>query len=132
MSKYHSKSAYYNGIKFPSTLERDRYVFLLLMEKAGVITNLRMQVKYVVLPAITHKETIHLKTKDKIVEKVDQQPIYYTADFVYIKNSTGEEIVEDTKGSKEIVSRDVPLRLKLFYWTFGKKVRIVTKSNEEV
>lgn len=131
-NKYGNKGIVIDGIHFQSTLEGRRYSFLNLMQAASEISDLRRQVRYELIPPIKHKEVVHLKTKDKEVEKTDQLGIYYTADFVYTKTATGETIVEDVKGSKFVMSADAPLRFKLFFWRYGIKVRIVTKPNETI
>ena len=50
MSKYHSQKATYNGITFDSKRERDRYIDLLLLERAGEISELRLQVSFELIP----------------------------------------------------------------------------------
>ena len=84
MSKYHNKKVCYNGSVFDSKKEAQRYSELLLLERAGVITDLRLQVPYELIPA--------QRINGKIVEKSCK----YIADFVYTEN--GNIVVEDTKG----------------------------------
>ena len=78
MNKYHAKKAEYNGIKFDSKHERDRYIELLLMERAKEITDLKTQVRF---PLIA---------KSKYGRE-----IVYVADFTYYKD--GVLVVEDAK-----------------------------------
>jgi hypothetical protein len=78
-NKYHAKPTTVDGIWFPSGLEANRYVELRMLERAGVIQNLRRQVSY--------------KLSIGGIEIGS-----YRADFVYLEN--GKEIVEDTKGFK--------------------------------
>ena len=46
MSKYGNKKVEYNGIKFDSLLERNRYIFLKDQEDKGVIQRLALQPSY--------------------------------------------------------------------------------------
>lgn len=131
-NKYHNKRVKIDGMFFDSTKEGERYKFLKLLERLGEITALKRQVRFELIPKITHEEVVHLKTKDKVVTKTDQLPINYTADFTYTIVKTGEEVVEDVKGRKDLYSADVPLRLKLFYWKYGKRVKIVTKARQDI
>ena len=48
--KYRSQKATYNGITFDSKRERDRYIDLLLLERAGEISELRLQVPFELIP----------------------------------------------------------------------------------
>lgn len=51
MSKYHSKKTEVDGILFDSKKEAQRYQQLKLMEKAGILCDLKRQVKYELIPA---------------------------------------------------------------------------------
>ena len=50
-SKYHAQKTFFNGIWFDSAREADRYSELLLLQRAGKISDLQCQVKYVLIPA---------------------------------------------------------------------------------
>lgn len=78
MNKFHAKKAEFNGITFDSKHERDRYVELMLMQKAGAIQGLKTQVEY------------------PLIDKSQYgRKIVYRADFTYILD--GKLVVEDTK-----------------------------------
>lgn len=77
--KYGNKKDTVNGITFDSKKEAKRYKELLLLQKAGEIGQLRLQVPYELNPGGTHS-------------------LKYLADFVYVDAKTGETIVEDVKG----------------------------------
>jgi hypothetical protein len=100
-SKYHNKKVWYDGIQFDSGKERDYYIYLKKKEQEGEITNLRMQVPFVLIPKVMGKKTVvkHHKRGDKIEEKdyVRQQETKYFADFVYEDSVTGKEEVIDVK-----------------------------------
>ena len=104
MSKYHSKKVVYDGIQFASAFERNRYIDLKLMEKEGIIINLRLQVKYEVIP-----------------KQNGERAANYVADFVY-EDANGETVVEDTKGFS---TRDYILKRKLMLYVHGIKIREV-------
>lgn len=85
MNKYHARKVVIDGITFASGLEGRRYRMLELMERAGEITDLRLQVTY------------NLEVNGIKIGK-------YIADFVYLLN--GVEIIEDAKGRQtEIFKR---------------------------
>lgn len=127
--KYHNKKVEYDGILFDSIKEKDRYIVLKQAERDGLISELTLQPRWVLLPAKKEQYVKHLKTKDKICERTVMLPIHYTADFSYIKD--GELIVEDVKSSPLLLSRDVPLRLKMMKYFHDIDVRLVYKANED-
>lgn len=69
---------------FDSKGEWQRWLFLKEAEKNGQISDLRRQVKYTLIPTQYRTEIVHLKTKDKEVQKVTEREVTYTADFVYL------------------------------------------------
>jgi len=107
MNKYHARKVEYDGIKFDSAFERNRYIQLRKMEEEGKIRNLRMQVKYEIIPKQSGERAAH-----------------YIADFVY-ENDNGV-VVEDTKGFS---TPDYILKRKLMMWVHGIKVQEV-RMNE--
>jgi len=70
--------------RFDSIKEYNRYRELVLLEKAGIISNLQKQVPMVIQEAFIDNDG------------KKQRAIIYKADFIYIKD--GEEVVEDVKG----------------------------------
>ena len=119
-----------NGDKWDSKREMKRWLVLKDAEKSGLITDLRRQVRFELIPAIKRTEIVQLKTKTKEVEKTEQQAITYTADFVYTKD--GKTVVEDIKPSPNTVPKEFMLKAKLFFWKYGFKIRLVYKASEEV
>lgn len=84
-NKYHNEPTDFKGIRFQSKKEARRYQELLLMQRAGQISNLKRQVYYMLKPT---------QRDDK--GKVLFRKMGYKADFVYNK---GEKlVVEDAKG----------------------------------
>ena len=128
-SKFHNEPVTVDGIRFDSKNEARRHAFLKLMEKAGEISNLRYHVKFELIPQITREEIVHLKTKDKVVTRVEQQARHYEADFVYTIVSTGEEVVEDFKGEETDLFR---FKAALFFYLYKKRIKIVKHINEPI
>ena len=79
-SKYKNQKVILNGIKFDSKKEARRYYELKLLERAGIIKELKLQVPYVLIEKSKHGREIK-----------------YLADFTYIEK--GKLIVEDVKSS---------------------------------
>lgn len=78
-NKFGSVKTEVDGITFHSKKEARRYKELKLLEAAGQIANLRLQVSH-----------------DLIVNGI--QVCRYRADFVYTDKRNGREITEDSKG----------------------------------
>lgn len=129
-SKYHNKKVEWQGITFDSKREMQRFLVLKEAEDNGIISDLELQPRWELLPAKKEKYVKHLKTKDKICERTITLPIHYTADFSYIKD--GKLIVEDVKSSPKLLSKDVPLRLKMMKYFHDIDVRLVYKAREEI
>lgn len=96
------------GEVLDSRREARRYQELLLLQRAGEITDLRRQVKYVLIPTQRGKDG-----------RVIERECSYYADFVYCDRS-GAEVVEDAKGFRTEVYR---IKRKLMLQVYG--VRIV-------
>lgn len=118
--KYHNKPVVIDGHRFPSIREANRYRQLRLMERAGAISDLQMQVKYVLIPAQYADVPTGERYKSgpnkgmpKFRRECLEKECSYYADFVYKEN--GVEVAEDTKGfrTKEyIIKRKLLLFLK--------------------
>lgn len=121
--RYNHTKVEADGLKFDSKKEYERYLFLKSEVESGNISNLRTQVTYELIPAVTEEYVEHLKTKDKIKTRTLQRPITWTADFVY--NKGNEEVVEDVKPSKFLLSDRFVIKEKLFFWRYRKKIRLV-------
>ena len=120
------RSNYYNVQKcrvgdevFDSRKEMRRYQELCLLEKAGQISNLRRQVKYVLIPS--QREVIMKNGKPKM-GKVVERGCSYIADFVYTEN--GKEVVEDVKG-KNYRTEKYLLKRKMMLYFHGIRIREV-------
>lgn len=100
-NKYKSKKTIIDGISFDSKFEADRYAQLKLLQRAGEISSLRLQVPYTLIPSF-------VRNGKRI------RAIVYKADFVYINNN-GDEVVEDTKG---YVTKEYALKKKLLLYFY--------------
>lgn len=101
MSKFKANKTILDGIQFDSKREAKRYSELKLLERAGVIQNLRLQVKFELIP-----------------KQQGERACTYIADFVYEEN--GQTVVEDAKGMK---TKDYIIKRKLMLWIHGIKIR---------
>lgn len=112
MSSFGSHNKYYNkatktfdGNVHDSRKEANRWSQLILLEKAGVISDLKRQVKYELIP-----------------KQEGERAVYYVADFEYIEN--GKKVVEDVKGCKEGLAYKVfVIKRKLMLYVHGIKVK---------
>ena len=107
---------------FDSKSEYERYLLLLDMERNGLITDLKRQVTYELLPKQTKIVRKALKTKVKEVVKVVEQDMKYTCDFTYY-DKDGEFIAEEHKGSKCNVDEAVRIKKKLLYYFHGIELK---------
>lgn len=88
---------------YDSKKEHSRANVLKQMQRAGLISNLREQVKYVLIP--TQRDA-----DGNLLEK----ECSYRADFVYDKD--GKTIVEDTKGMR---TKEYIIKRKLMLYVHG-------------
>lgn len=99
MRKYRNKPTVIDGIRFASRAEGRRYTELKLLERAGVITGLKLQPRFQLLDAYRNGAGKRIRG------------ITYTADFEYIED--GKRIIEDVK-SRATKTQAYGLRKKLF------------------
>lgn len=120
MSKYLSKKCEIDGITFDSKKEMKRYLFLKGMEEQGKISNLKMQIPYVLIKSQREPSTYNSKGKE-IPGKVIERDCKYIADFQYECN--GETIVEDVKGYRRGGAYSVfTIKRKLMLERYGIRV----------
>ena len=97
--------------EFDSRFEAQRYQELAFLEKANVITNLRCQVKYELIPS--------QKKPDGSTERA----VNYIADFVY---SDGKNVVvEDVKGVK---TPEYVIKRKLMLQKYGIAIQEIERE----
>ncbi|MDO4649191.1 MAG: DUF1064 domain-containing protein [Eubacteriales bacterium] len=124
MSKYHSKKTVIDGITFDSRKEARRYRELSLLERAGAISDLERQVKFVLIPAqrevSKERYTRGAKKGEFKPGKLLERECSYVADFRYTEN--GQVIVEDTKGFR---TPEYILKRKLMLYKYGIQIKEV-------
>lgn len=91
-NKYKNTKTVIDNITFDSKKEANRYCELKLLEKAGKIKDLQLQVPFLL-----------------IAKQKDERAVTYKADFMYTEN--GQAIVEDVKGMK---TKEYIIKRKLF------------------
>lgn len=110
--KYNNKKTKVDMYVFDSVLEAKRYKQLALLQQAGEIQNLQLQVPFLLQKSF--------KKNGKTYRKIE-----YIADFVY--EEKGQVIVEDTKGIKTEVFK---IKQKLFEYKYpGLSLKIITKED---
>lgn len=129
-NKYHAKKVVVDGITFDSEKESKRYLFLRQAQADGIISDLELQPKFELIPAIKETYVKHLKTKDKLCERTAQLPITYTADFEYVKD--GERVIEDVKISKSLLPKEFVLKVKMMKYFHNIDVKLVFKPTEPI
>lgn len=111
-----------SGIEFDSQKEARRYQGLRLLERIGKISNLRLQVKYVLIPKQRAASFEVYKSGPQKGQrkpgKVLENECAYIADFVYTQD--GSEIVEDAKGMRTAVYR---IKRKLMLERYGIQIK---------
>ena len=90
-----------DGQRFDSVKEYHRWGCLRLLERAGVIKDLKRQVKFELIPRVG-----------------EERPCNYIADFTYMEN--GELVVEDVKGVK---TEAYKIKKKLMLWVHGIRIK---------
>lgn len=122
MSKYKAVKTEVDGIVFDSKKEAQRYQQLKLMLKAGMICDLKRQVRYELVPA------------QYIDGKCVERPVTYVSDFEYYllkpypsgtvmigpdEKTIGQHIVEDVKGMRTDVYK---MKRKLMLYKYGIRI----------
>mgnify|MGYP002706008184 CR=1 FL=1 len=121
-NKYGNRKTVVNGIEFDSRKEAVRYQELRLLERAGKISGLRLQEKFILIPSQREASTEVYKSgpqkgrrkPGKLLEK----ECSYIADFCYTENR--EIVVEDTKGFR---TEAYKIKRKLMLERYGIRIR---------
>lgn len=95
-SKFKNEKVELDGFTFDSVAESQYYLYLKSRLERGEITDLRLQVRFVLVDGFRH-------------EGKKESAVHYIADFVYVEN--GLTVVVDVKGFATPVYR---LKRKLF------------------
>lgn len=100
-SKYRSRTVTDGDGRFDSIAENRRWKELNLLLRAGLISDLRRQVRYELIP-----------------KQGKERAVFYIADFVYTEK--GETVVEDVKGVR---TKEYIIKRKLMLWRYGILIR---------
>ncbi len=106
VNKYHNTKIEWNGIKFDSVKEYNRYFELKLMEKNGDIKALKRQVSFCLIPSY------------KLTNGKTEKAVEYIADFTYTTKD-GRYIVEDVKGYR---TKEYKLKRKMMLDQWGIEI----------
>lgn len=98
-SKYHNHKVEIDGLKFDSVWEARRWQELRLLERAGVIRDLRRQVRFEAIP----------KTET-------ERACFYVADFVYAEGQ--QLVIEDAKSPATRANREYVNKRKAVKWRY--------------
>ena len=113
--KYKNKKVTIDGVTYDSLREYHRFCELKRLERAGEISNLQRQVKYILVPS------------QKLNGKVVERSVSYAADFVY-HDKSGNLIVEDSKGYRNPASAGYAkfvIKRKLMLYVHGIQIKEV-------
>lgn len=116
-----SKANKFHAVKVgghASKKEHARAGQLRLMQRAGIISDLREQVPFELIPA--QYGTCGTDFKGRPVRVCVEHSCKYVADFVYVDNDTGQTVVEDTKGVR---TKDYVIKRKLMLAVHGIRIR---------
>ena len=125
MAKYGNHKTYTtDGILHDSRKEALRWTQLLILEKAGLISCLKRQVEFILIPDHREPSTeVYQKGEKKGMPKEGkllERKVVYVADFVYYDHRTNEKVVEDTKGVK---TKDYIIKRKLMLYIHHIKIK---------
>lgn len=123
MNKYGNRKVVVDGITFDSRREAIRYQELILLQRAGEISDLERQVEFELIPPQWLEEARFSKSGKRLKNKYTllERKVCYVADFVY-KDKKGNRIVEDTKGMR---TKDYIIKRKLMLYVHGIKIQEV-------
>ena len=100
-SKYGNKKTVVGKVVFDSQKEASRACELAMLEKSGIIKDLKRQVRF------------------EIVPKTDgERAVYYVADFTYQDVASGKLICEDVKSSITKKNQAYIIKRKLFKYLY--------------
>lgn len=118
-NKYHNEKIFFDGQRFDSKKECNRWHELRILQRAGEISELRRQVEFVLIP--------FQKVRNPITGQwVTEREVKYIADFVYTDTRTNLTVVEDVKGYRDGGAyRVFVIKRKLMLQRFGIQIKEV-------
>lgn len=116
--KYGNQKIVSDGEVFDSKKEYRRWKELILLLKAGEISKLQRQVKYVLIPA-QREPDIRGPRGGIRPGKLIEREVAYIADFVYV-DKDGQTVVEDCKGLR---TKEYILKRKMMLFFHGIRIK---------
>jgi len=105
----------YKGILFDSVLEKNRYIWLIDAQKLNLISQLKLQVPFELIPSQDRLENIIPSiSKTKKIRGTK-----YISDFVYLRHSDMKWIINDVKGRTMEVYK-LKLKLVIHHYCSGQ------------
>lgn len=102
-NKYGNHKTVVDGITFDSKKEADRWAELQMLDRAGLISDLKRQVRFEIVPKVKgNGETSRAR--------------YYVADFTYIQE--GQKVIEDVKSPATRADKVYSLKKALMVWKY--------------
>lgn len=114
-NKYKAQKIRIDDFTFDSKIEGERYLQLKKMQEMGMITGLKLQPQFELIPAFTTKGGKKYRSMG------------YTADFSYYQN--GSWIVEDVKG---FITRDASMRIKMLCYLYKDSIHFRIIKRKEI
>lgn len=123
-TKYNATKVTIDGHTFDSKHEANRYLELKLLERAGTIADLRLQVEFELIPNQYATEERYGKNGRRLKDKeiLLERKCSYVADFVYTDLRTGKTVVEDSKGMR---TPEYVIKRKLMLFRYEIPIREV-------
>lgn len=121
-SKYGNRKFVADGYKWDSEREYVRWLELCVMQDKGLISDLKRQVVFELIPAIYQDVVVQLKTKTKTKRTTVQRPITFIIDFTY-NDSDGNLIVEDVKIAPHMLPKEYVLKKKMLRFFHGIELK---------
>ena len=102
-NKYGNCKTELDGVTFDSRKEARRYAELCMLQKAGLISDLKRQQRFEIVPKVTgNGETSRAR--------------YYVADFTYTQE--GQKVIEDVKSPATRADKVYSLKKALMVWKY--------------
>lgn len=103
--KYRNEKTQVDGHVFDSAREADVYRGLVMAERSGVISSLRLQPRYLLQEGFRDRDGRYIR------------PVYYVADFCYVDRA-GHTVVVDVKSKVTEANAVYRLKRKLFLYRY--------------
>jgi hypothetical protein len=115
-NKYGAEPQVVDGVRFASKAEARRFAELVILERTGAITDLRLQPAFELQPAFVDNKGRR------------QSAIRYHGDFLYVERDSGKVIVEEIKGFMDTAAA---LRIRLFLYKHREvEFRLIRTGND--